>query len=84
MPEALKEDLEELLRRSQPTVLTFSTARKLKKHLEDNGNEPEEHGDVSILLLWRGFLSIIQSKTSLIRLNQITESWILLHSFIYY
>ncbi|RVE64731.1 hypothetical protein OJAV_G00128330 [Oryzias javanicus] len=38
MPEALKDDLEELLRGPQPCVLTFSTARKLKKHLEDNGN----------------------------------------------
>lgn len=49
LPQALREELEELLKRSQPTTLTFSTARKLKKHLEENGNKPEDHGDVSIL-----------------------------------
>ncbi|XP_004075779.1 transmembrane protein 199 [Oryzias latipes] len=38
LPQALRENLEELLKRSQPTTLTFSTARKLKKHLEENGN----------------------------------------------
>ncbi|XP_072249167.1 transmembrane protein 199 [Leuresthes tenuis] len=38
LPQTLKEELEELLKKSQPTILSFSTARKLKKYLQDKGH----------------------------------------------
>ncbi|XP_005804573.1 transmembrane protein 199 [Xiphophorus maculatus] len=38
LPEGLKEELKEILKKTQPTVLPFSTARKLKKHLQDKGH----------------------------------------------
>ncbi|XP_037533918.1 transmembrane protein 199 [Nematolebias whitei] len=37
LPQGLEEELEELLHKPPPTVLTFSTARKLKRYLEDSG-----------------------------------------------
>ncbi|XP_017289647.1 transmembrane protein 199 [Kryptolebias marmoratus] len=38
LPQGLKEELKGLLEKPQPTVLSFSTARKLKKHLEGKGH----------------------------------------------
>lgn len=35
LPRVLKEELEELLEKPQPTVLPFSTARRLQQHLRD-------------------------------------------------
>ncbi|KAM4566872.1 transmembrane protein 199 [Odontesthes bonariensis] len=40
LPQTLREELEELLEKSQPTILSFSTARKLKKYLQDKGHSP--------------------------------------------
>lgn len=38
LPERLKEELEETLGKADPTTLSFSTARKLKKYLQENGH----------------------------------------------
>lgn len=38
LPPALREELEELLQKPEPTILSFSTARKIKKHLKDKGH----------------------------------------------
>ncbi|KAM9734169.1 transmembrane protein 199 [Menidia menidia] len=38
LPQTLRDELEQLLEKSHPTILSFSTARKLKKHLEDAGH----------------------------------------------
>ncbi|CAK6965459.1 transmembrane protein 199 [Scomber scombrus] len=38
LPKGLKEELEVILEKPEPTTLPFSTARKLKKHLQDEGN----------------------------------------------
>lgn len=44
LPEGLKEELMEILKKPQPTVLPFSTARKLKKHLQDKGERKHDCG----------------------------------------
>ncbi|XP_047450172.1 transmembrane protein 199 [Mugil cephalus] len=38
LPQALKEELEELLEKPEPITLTFGTARRLKKYLQDKGH----------------------------------------------
>ncbi|XP_071327830.1 transmembrane protein 199 [Trachinotus anak] len=38
LPQRLREDLEEILKKPQPATLSFSTARKLKGHLQDGGH----------------------------------------------
>ncbi|XP_020506623.1 transmembrane protein 199 [Labrus bergylta] len=38
LPKGLREDLEETLKKSEPTTLSFSTARQLKKYLQDKGH----------------------------------------------
>lgn len=38
LPQRLREELEETLEKPEPTALSFSTARKLKKYLQDKGN----------------------------------------------
>uniref|UniRef100_A0A3Q2V6Y8 Transmembrane protein 199 n=1 Tax=Haplochromis burtoni TaxID=8153 RepID=A0A3Q2V6Y8_HAPBU len=38
LPRALGEELEEVLEKPEPTILPFSTARKIKKYLQDNGH----------------------------------------------
>ncbi|XP_029373813.1 transmembrane protein 199 [Echeneis naucrates] len=38
LPKALRQELEEILNKTQPAVLNFSTARKLQKYLQDEGN----------------------------------------------
>ncbi|KAM9358993.1 transmembrane protein 199 [Symphorus nematophorus] len=38
LPERLKEELEETLQKPEPTTLSFSTARQLKKYLQDKGH----------------------------------------------
>lgn len=38
LPPRLKEELKEILRKAEPATLSFSTARKLKKSLQDEGN----------------------------------------------
>lgn len=37
LPRVLKEELVEILEKPKPTILPFSTARRLKKHLQDKG-----------------------------------------------
>lgn len=37
LPQRLREELEETLEKPEPTVLSFSTARNLKKYLQDEG-----------------------------------------------
>lgn len=37
LPQRLREELEESLEKTDPTVLSFSAARKLKKYLQDEG-----------------------------------------------
>lgn len=37
LPQRLRGDLEETLEKPEPTTLSFSTARKLKKYLQDKG-----------------------------------------------
>ncbi|KAJ4935141.1 transmembrane protein 199 [Gymnodraco acuticeps] len=38
LPQRLMEELEETLGKTEPTTLSFSTARTLKKYLQDNGH----------------------------------------------
>ncbi|KAF3693135.1 Transmembrane protein 199 [Channa argus] len=38
LPQRLKEELEEIVGKAEPTTLAFSTARKLKKYLQEKGN----------------------------------------------
>lgn len=38
LPQRLREELEETLEKPELTALSFSTARKLKKYLQDKGN----------------------------------------------
>ncbi|KAM6988642.1 transmembrane protein 199 [Tautogolabrus adspersus] len=38
LPQGLRDDLEETLKKSEPTTLSFSTARQLKKYLQDKGH----------------------------------------------
>uniref|UniRef100_UPI0037E98A88 transmembrane protein 199 n=1 Tax=Semicossyphus pulcher TaxID=241346 RepID=UPI0037E98A88 len=38
LPKGLREELEETLEKAEPTTLSFSTARKLKKYLQDKGH----------------------------------------------
>lgn len=38
LPQRLREELKETLEKPEPTKLSFSTARKLKKYLQDEGN----------------------------------------------
>ncbi|XP_060901962.1 transmembrane protein 199 [Labrus mixtus] len=38
LPKGLREDLEETLKKSEPRTLSFSTARQLKKYLQDKGH----------------------------------------------
>lgn len=38
VPQELREELELLLEKSEPTILPFRVARKLKKYLQDSGN----------------------------------------------
>lgn len=38
LPEGLREELEEILKKTEPTTLSFSTARRLKKHLDNEGH----------------------------------------------
>ncbi|KAM6932968.1 transmembrane protein 199 [Xenentodon cancila] len=38
LPRAVKQELEHLREKSQPTNMSFSTARKLKKHFKDKGD----------------------------------------------
>lgn len=38
LPKQLREELEESLEKAEPTTLSFSTARKLKKYLQDKGH----------------------------------------------
>ncbi|XP_030600543.1 transmembrane protein 199 [Archocentrus centrarchus] len=38
LPRALREELEELLQKPEPTIMSFSTARKIKKYLKDKGH----------------------------------------------
>ncbi|XP_013884311.1 transmembrane protein 199 [Austrofundulus limnaeus] len=38
LPQGLKEELKGFLENPQPTLLSFSTARKLQKHIEDKGH----------------------------------------------
>ncbi|CAI5694694.1 transmembrane protein 199 [Oreochromis niloticus] len=38
LPRALREELEEVLEKPEPTILPFSTARKIKKYLQDKGH----------------------------------------------
>ncbi|KAI9548095.1 hypothetical protein NQZ68_013115 [Dissostichus eleginoides] len=38
LPQRLREELEETLGKTEPTTLSFSTARTLKKYLQDNGH----------------------------------------------
>ena len=37
LSQRLREELEETLGKTEPTTLSFSTARTLKKYLQDNG-----------------------------------------------
>lgn len=37
LPQRLREELEETLEKPEPMVLSFSTARNLKKYLQDEG-----------------------------------------------
>lgn len=37
LPQQLREELEETLKKTGPTTLSFSTARKLQKYLQGNG-----------------------------------------------
>lgn len=37
LPQRLKEDLEKVLDKPEPTIVSFSTLRELKKHLQDEG-----------------------------------------------
>ncbi|KAM7399771.1 hypothetical protein PAMP_019016 [Pampus punctatissimus] len=38
LPQGLREELKVILEKPEPTTLPFSTARKLKKHLQDEGH----------------------------------------------
>ncbi|CAJ1066048.1 hypothetical protein GBF38_012692 [Xyrichtys novacula] len=38
LPQRLREELEDILEREEPKTLPFSTARKLKKYLQENGH----------------------------------------------
>ncbi|XP_028275663.1 transmembrane protein 199 [Parambassis ranga] len=38
VPETLRDELEKLLEKSEPTILSFSTARQLKKYLQEEGH----------------------------------------------
>lgn len=38
LPEGLREELEGVLQKTEPTTLCFSTARRLKKHLDNEGH----------------------------------------------
>ncbi|XP_070685763.1 transmembrane protein 199 [Pempheris klunzingeri] len=38
LPQQLREELVEILEKTEPTTLSFSTARKLKKYLQDKGH----------------------------------------------
>lgn len=38
LPQQLREDLENVLEKPQPTVVSFNTLRELKKHLKDEGH----------------------------------------------
>ena len=38
VPQGLREELEQVLDRQEPTTLSFGVARKLKKYLLDNGD----------------------------------------------
>lgn len=48
LPQGLKEELEELLDKPRPTVLTFSTARKLKRYIEDSGKTSPRRGEMKL------------------------------------
>lgn len=37
LPQRLREELQDTLEKSKPATLPFSTARKLKKYLQDQG-----------------------------------------------
>ena len=39
LPQGLREELEVILEKTEPTTLPFSTARKFKKHLQDEGDD---------------------------------------------
>ena len=39
VPQGLREELEQVLERQEPTTLSFGVARKLKKCLLDNGDQ---------------------------------------------
>lgn len=42
LPRALRKELDEVLEKPKPTVLPFSTARKIKKYLQDNGEKKKK------------------------------------------
>lgn len=37
LPQRLREELQDILEKPEPTVLSFGVARKLKKYLQDEG-----------------------------------------------
>lgn len=39
LPPRLRDELKETLDKTEPTTLSFSTARKLKQYLQDEGKE---------------------------------------------
>lgn len=43
LPQRLREELEEILGKTETTTLPFSTARKLKKYLQDQGKNKDLH-----------------------------------------
>lgn len=43
LPQQLRKDLEDLLEKPQPTVVSFNTLRDLKKHLKDEGLSSVTH-----------------------------------------
>lgn len=56
LPQRLKEELEEILGKTQPTTLPFITARKLKKYLQDQGKNKEIH---VYILCWVGIEAVL-------------------------
>lgn len=50
LPQQLKDDLEDVLEKPQPTVVSFKTLRELKKHLKDEGQSFVVTADILSLI----------------------------------
>lgn len=71
LPQQLREDLENVLEKPQPTVVSFNTLRELKKHLKDEGLSFVLTDDSlsSIYMLFATLLFKIQLGLKLLRKN---------------